>query len=320
MKVAILDDYQDAIRTFPAFQQIAHHDVTVWNDHTEDIDTLASRLADVEALMLIRERTPITEALLARLPRLRLISQFGVVPHIDLEACTRRGVRVCSRTVPGQPSYATAELTWGLILAATRRIPQEAASLKAGGWQSRDAMGRLLRGRMLGVYGYGRIGAVVAGYAQAFGMNVWVWGRESTLAHARAEGCETAADQDDFFARSDVITLHLPLVAATQGLVTAALLARMKPDALIVNTSRAGLIAPGALETALRAGRPGAAAIDVFDEEPLHDRNHPLLNLPNVVATPHLGYVERSGLENMFGIIFEQLLSFERGEPINALN
>jgi len=320
MKIDILDDYQDVVRTFPAYRRIAHHDVTIWNDHPDDIGTLAARLADTEALLLIRERTPITAALLERLPRLRLISQFGSVPHIDLDACTRRGVKVCARTVPGQPSYATAELTWGLILAAMRRIPQEMASLKAGNWQSPAAMGHLLRGRTLGVYGYGRIGAVVAGYGQAFGMKVLVWGRESTLARAAADGHEVAASEEDFFAASDVITLHLPLVPATRGLVSARLLGKMKPDALIVNTSRAGLIEAGALESALRAGRPGLAAIDVFEDEPVRDGGQPLLALPNVVATPHIGYVEHSGLERMFDLMFEQVVCFERGEPINALN
>jgi D-3-phosphoglycerate dehydrogenase len=320
MKVAILDDYQDVVRGFAAYPKIAHHDVTVWNDHTDDIDLLASRLADTEALLLIRERTAVTEALLQRVPCLRLISQFGSVPHIDLAACTRHGVQVCSRTVPGQPSYATAELTWGLILAAVRRIPQEMAALRSGSWQSRGAMGGLLHGRTLGVLGYGRIGGVVAGYGRAFGMKVQVWGRESTLARAVSEGHEAAAGQEAFFAGCDVITLHLPLVPATRGIVTAKLLGKMKPDALIVNTSRAGLIEPHALETALRAGRPGLAAIDVFEAEPVSDVSHPLLTLPNVVATPHIGYVERSGLERMFDLMFEQVLAFERGQAINLLN
>jgi D-3-phosphoglycerate dehydrogenase len=320
MRIAILDDYQDFVRTFPDFRKIAHHEVTVWNDHTDDVEQLASRLADAQALLLVRERTRITGSLLERLPHLRLISQFGSVPHIDLDACTRHGVSVCSRTVPGQPSYATAELTWGLILAAVRRIPQEMAALKSGNWQSRHAMGRVLRGRTLGVYGYGRIGAVVAGYGRAFGMKVQVWGRASTLARAVSDGLEAADGEEEFFAGSDVISLHLPLVAATRGIVTARLLAKMKADALIVNTSRAELIEPGALDAALRAGRPGLAATDVFETEPVRDGNHPLLALPNVVATPHIGYVERSGLEHMFGLIFDQVLAYERGQPINLLN
>lgn len=320
MKITILDDYQDAIRTLDGFARIAHHDVTVWNDHTKDVDVLARRLADTEALLLIRERTPVTAALLDRLENLRVICQFGVVPHIDLEACTRRGVTVCSRTVPGQPSYATAELTWGLIIAALRRIPQEIAALKAGQWQTPASMGSTLRGRTLGIYGYGRIGAVVAGYGRAFGMKVVVWGRESTRERARADGCEAADNEDSFFEQSDVITLHLPLQDATRGIVTARLLGKMKKTALIVNTSRAQLVEAGALESALRAGRPGLAAIDVFEEEPVLGGHHPLLHAPNVIATPHLGYIERDGLERMFETIFDEVLAFEKGSPINVLN
>ncbi|HEY4067366.1 MAG TPA: D-2-hydroxyacid dehydrogenase family protein [Burkholderiaceae bacterium] len=321
MKITLLDDYQDVVRTFDRYATIAQHDVTVWNDHSDDIDVLAQRLQDTEVLLLIRERTKIGAALLDRLPRLRLISQFGVTPHIDLEACTRRGVVVCSRSAPGQPSYATAELTWGLIIAALRRIPQEVQALKMGRWQSPDSMGLLLRGRTLGVYGFGRIGGVVAGYGRAFGMKVQVWGRPSTLARARADGWDVADSEQAFFETSDVITLHLPLIPATRGIVSANLLGKMKTDALIVNTSRAELIETGALESALRAGRPGLGAVDVFEEEPLlGGAGHPLLALPNLTATPHVGYVERTGLEKMFETIFEQIVAFERGEPINVLN
>jgi len=204
MKISILDDYQDAIRTLDCFATIGHHEVTVWNDHTSDVDVLAKRLEDTEALLLIRERTPITAPLLDRLGKLRLISQFGRVPHIDLEACTRRGVLVCSRTVPGQPSYATAELTWGLIIAALRRIPQETAALKAGLWQTPASMGQLLRGRTLGIYGYGRIGATVAGYGKAFGMHVMAWGRDESLQRARSDGCATPRTKAEFFESCDV--------------------------------------------------------------------------------------------------------------------
>jgi D-3-phosphoglycerate dehydrogenase len=320
MKIALLDDYQDTIRTLDCFSRMAGHEVTVWTDHTDDVDLLAHRLADTEALLLIRERTPITAALLARLPRLRLISQFGGAPHVDVEACTRHGVLVCSRTVPGQPSYATAELAWGLMIAALRRIPQEMASLHAGHWQSPTGLGTTLRGRTLGIYGYGRIGGVMAGYARAFGMQVLVFGRATTLAKARADGLAVADSAEAFFQAADVLTLHLPLNAQTRGIVTAELLGRMKKTALFVNTSRAPLVAPGALEAALATGRPGLAALDVFEHEPLTDTGHPLLNLPNVVATPHLGYVERDGLESMFATIFEQVLAFERGAPLNMLN
>ncbi|HXH81410.1 MAG TPA: D-2-hydroxyacid dehydrogenase family protein, partial [Candidatus Tectomicrobia bacterium] len=319
MKITILDDYQDTIRTLRCFAKVTGHDVTIWNDHTKDVDTLAARLKDTEALALLRERTPIRAPLLERLDRLRIISQVSVYPHIDVDACTRRGVVVSSLTAGAGPSYATAELTWGLVLAALRRIPQEMAALKAGRWQAYPA-GTGVRGKTLGIFGYGRIGAVVAGYGQAFGMHVLVWGRETTLAKAREAGHAVAASQAELFERADVLSLHLRLVDATRGIVTAEDLARMKPTALLVNTSRAGLIAPGALEAALRAGRPGMAAVDVFEEEPVLGARHPLLALDNVVATPHLGYVERDGLENMFSTIFDQILAFEKGSPINVVN
>jgi len=318
MKIAILDDYQDVVRTLDCFGQLQGHDVTVWNDHTGDVDILAQRLQDTEALVLIRERTPIRAPLIARLPKLKLISHHSVYPHIDVDALTAQGVLLCSNLHPGQPSYATAELTWGLIIAAMRRIPQEAAALKAGRWQS--TVGDGLRGKTLGVYGYGRIGAVIAGYGKAFGMKVLVWAREASLARARADGCAAARSKEAFFEDSDVISLHLRLIDATRGIVTAADLARMKPTALLVNTSRAGLIAPGALEAALSAGRPGMAAVDVFEEEPVLGARHPLLALDTVVATPHLGYVERGQLESMFDTIFDQILAYAGGRPINVVN
>lgn len=318
MNITILDDYQDTIRTLACFQKIAHHNVTIWNDHTKDTDALAERLKDTEALTLLRERTPIRAPLIERLDKLRIISQMSVYPHIDVDACTRRGILVCSDTT-SHVSYATAELTWGLILASFRRIPQEMAALRAGRWQT-STVGHTLRGKTLGVYGYGRLGKVIAGYGDAFGMNVWVWGRDSTIAKARADGYEIAGSRDAFFAESDVISLHVRLVDATRGMITAADLARMKPDALLVNTSRAGLIEPGALEAALRAGRPGMAAVDVYEEEPVLGARHPLLAMDNVVCVPHLGYVTREGLETMFSTIFEQILAYERGQPINVVN
>jgi len=318
MNITILDDYQDTIRTLACFQKIAHHNVTIWNDHTKDADALAERLKDTEALTLLRERTPIRAPLIERLGRLRIISQMSVYPHIDVDACTRRGILVCSDTT-SHVSYATAELTWGLILASFRRIPQEMAALQAGRWQT-STVGHTLRGKTLGVYGYGRLGKVVAGYGAAFGMNVWVWGRESTLAKAREDSHEIAGSRDAFFAESDVISLHVRLVNATRGMVNAADLARMKPSALLVNTSRAGLIEPGALEAALRAGRPGMAAVDVYEEEPVLGARHPLLAMDNVVCVPHLGYVTREGLETMFSTIFDQILAYERREPINVVN
>ena len=319
MRIAILDDYFDTLKTLSCFRKLDGHQVEIWNDHVQETGALAERLKGTEALVLIRERTAIRAPLLERLDKLRLISQAGVFPHIDVEACTRRGVLVCSQTGPGRPSYATAELTWGLVIAAFRRIPQETIALRAGKWQAYP-IGIGLRGQTLGIYGYGKIGAVVAGYGKAFGMNVLAWGRESSVTQARADGFTVAASKDALFAESDVLSLHLRLMDATRGIVTPAELARMKPTALIVNTSRAGLIAPGALEAALRAGRPGMAAVDVYEEEPVLGGRHPLLAMDNVICAPHLGYVERDGLEHMLSGIFEQILAFANGKPINVQN
>jgi D-3-phosphoglycerate dehydrogenase len=318
MKITILDDYQDVVRGLPCFGKLAGHEVTIWNDHTKDVDVLAQRLRNTEALVLIRERTPVRAPLIERLPKLKLISQRSVYPHIDIDACTRRGIVVSSNMHPGRPSYATAELTWGLIIAAMRRIPQEMAALKQGKWQTK--IGHGLRGKTLGIFGYGRIGGVVAGYGQAFGMNVLAWGRQASLDRAKADGAETAADQRDLFARSDVLSLHLRLIDATRGIVTAEDLAAMKPQALLVNTSRADLIAPGALVEALRRGRPGLAAVDVYEEEPVVNGNHPLLAMDNVVCTPHLGYVDYDNLEIYFSDAFDQILAYAAGKPIHVVN
>jgi len=318
MKIAILDDYFDTLRTLPCFAKLAGHEVTVWNDHVQDVESLAKRLSDAEALVLIRERTQIRTALLERLPRLRLISQRSVYPHIDVETCTRLGIVVSSNQHPGTPSYSTAELTWGLILAAVRAIPQQMASLRAGRWQL--APGATLRGRTLGVFGYGRIGSTVAGYGRAFGMDVLVWAREESRARARADGYEIAPGKEEFFAQCDVLTLHMRLHPTTRGIVTAGDLARMKPTALLVNTSRAPLIEPGALVAALRAGRPGMAAVDVYEEEPLRDPAHPLLTMDNVICTPHIGYVTREEWDLQFTDVFDQILAYDAGSPIEVVN
>ena len=318
MKVAILDDYFDTLRTLECFGRLAAHDVTVWTDHIQEIDVLADRLADEEALVLIRERTEIRTPLLERLPNLRLISQRSVFPHIDIDTCTRLGIVVSSGQHADTPSYATAEFTWGLILAAMRAIPQQMAALKAGKWQI--GVGHTLRGKTLGIYGYGRIGAVVAGYGKAFGMNVLVWAREPALAKARADGYATASSKADFFERCDVLSLHMRLVDATRGIVKAEDLARMKPAALLVNTSRAPLIEPNALIHALRAGRPGMAAVDVYEREPLRNVNDPLLTMDNVVCTPHLGYVTLEEYEIQFSEIFDQIAAYCAGAPINVVN
>jgi len=318
MKITVLDDYHDTVRTLACFTKLRGHDVTIWNDHVQDTDALAERLRDTEALVLIRERTKIGAALLDRLPKLKLISQRSVYPHIDIAACTHNGVIVSSSQHPGTPSYATAELTWGLILSAFRQIPQQMTSLKAGNWQL--GVGSTLRNKTLGIFGYGRIGAAVASYGRAFGMNVVVWARPNSLVRAKAEGHLAAPSKSAFFERCDVLSLHMRLVEATRGIVTADDLRLMKPSALIVNTSRAPLIAPGALVEALRAGRPGMAAVDVYEEEPVRDTGHPLLNMPNVICTPHLGYVTKDEYEIQFTDIFDQILAYAAGNPTNIVN
>ncbi|HXC55245.1 MAG TPA: D-2-hydroxyacid dehydrogenase family protein [Rhizomicrobium sp.] len=318
MNIAILDDYFDTLRTLDAFRKLDGHDVTVWIDHIQETEALAARLAGAEALVLIRERTRVGADLVARLPKLKLISQRSVYPHIDVEACTRAGVVVSSNLHADTPSYAAAELTWALVLAAARRLPSQVAALKQGVWQT--GVGITLRGKTLGIFGYGRIGAAVAGYGRAFGMNVLVWGRPASLERARAHGHAVAESKAAFFERSDVLSLHMRLVPATRGIVTADDLARMKPASLIVNTSRAPLIAPGVLVQALKAGRPGMAAVDVFEEEPLRDPRHPLLQLANVIATPHIGYVTRDEYELQFADIFDQITAYAAGRPINVVN
>jgi D-3-phosphoglycerate dehydrogenase len=316
--VSILDDYHDTLRTLACFQMLAGHDVTIWNDHVQDVDTLAERLKDTEALVLIRERTEIRAPLLERLGRLKLISQRSVYPHIDMDACTRLGVMVSSSLHPGTLSWATAELTWGLILAAMRQIPQQAAALKAGNWQI--GVGHSLRDKTLGIYGYGRIGGAVAGYGKAFGMRVAVWAREASRERARADGYTAARSKEAFFEECDVVSLHMRLVAATRGIVTAGDLARMQRTALLVNPSRAGLIEPGALARALQAGRPGMAAVDVFEEEPVLGAADPLVAMENAVCTPHIGYVTREEYEIQFADIFGQIEAYSAGRPINVVN
>lgn len=318
MKVTILDDYFDTLRTLPCFDQLEGHDVTVRTDHLADTDALAECLRDTEALVLFRERTAVTAELLARLPALRLISQRSVYPHIDVEACTRLGIVVSSDLHADTPSYAAAELTWALLLAAVRDLPRQANSLRAGTWQS--GVGETLRGKTLGILGYGRIGAVVAGYGRAFGMPVLAWGGNGSRARATADGHEIATGQRELFERSDVVSLHLRLLPATVGIVTPADLESMKERAVLVNTSRAGLIAPGALIAALASGRPGRAAVDVYEQEPLLDPAAPLLQLDTLLGTPHIGYVTREEYELQFTDIFDQVASFAAGTPTNVVN
>jgi D-3-phosphoglycerate dehydrogenase len=318
MKIAILDDYFDTVRTLPCFSKLEGHDVTIWNDHVQDTPTLVERLKDTEVLVLIRERTRIQAPLIGRLPDLRLISQRSVYPHIDIDACTRLGIIVSSSQHAGTPSYAAAELTWALTLAAARQLPQQMAALKAGRWQI--GVGTSLRHKTLGIFGYGRIGAAVAGYGRAFGMKVLVWSSDASLERTRQDGYTPAACKQMLFEDSDVLSLHLRLLPATRGIVTATDLDRMKPAAILVNTSRAPLIEPGALERALRKGRPGMAAVDVYENEPVTDGNDPLLGMDNVICTPHIGYVTKEEYQTQFTDIFDQIVAYAAGTPINVVN
>jgi D-3-phosphoglycerate dehydrogenase len=316
VKIAILDDYQDACRTLQAWRHLEGHEVSVFRDSLRDEDALVERLKPFEALVLTRERTRFPASLLERLPALKALSQTGKAgPHIDMAACTRLGIAVLEGT--GSP-YATAELTWGLILAAMRRIPQEVENLKRGGWQ--QTLGTGLRGRTLGVYGFGKIGSVVAGYGKAFGMQVLVWGRSGSLERAAAAGYACAGSREALFAAADVLTVHLRLAPETRALIKPADFSGMKPGAVFVNTSRAELVEPGALEAALAAGRPGFAAVDVYEDEPVQGASHPLLALGNALCTPHLGYVERDGYELYFGDAFGNLAAFAAGTPKNVAN
>ena len=318
MKISILDDYFDTLRHLPCFKKIAEHDVTIWNDHVQDRDVLAERLKDTEVLVLIRERTQIRADLLERLSNLKIISQRSVYPHIDVDACTRLGIILSSNQHTGTPSFATAELTWGLVLAAMRQIPQQMASLKSGNWQM--GVGSTLAGRTLGVFGYGRIGRTVANYGRAFGMKILIWASEASRSQAEVDGFNVAKDKAAFFEECDILSLHLRLYDTTRGIVTAEDLARMKPKALLVNTSRAGLIEPNALVKALHAGRPGMAAVDVYENEPQNDINDPLTTMNNVICTPHIGYVTEDEFDVQFSDVFDQIVAYNSGKPIHVIN
>ena len=312
MKIAILEDYQDAVRHLPCFSLLQGHEVDVFTEPMDD-DAMAQRLAEHEAVVLIRERTHITAELLDRLPRLRLISQTGKVSgNVDMAAAKQRGVAVLEGV--GDPT-APSELSWALLMAAYRRLPHYVSQLQAGYWQrvsgdtAHNTIGRALKGDILGIWGYGKIGQRMARYARAFDMQVLVWGRAASLDLARSDGHQVAASKEAFFAEADAVTLHLRLNDVTRGIVQACDLAQMKSSALLLNTSRAELIEPGALIAALRQGRPGFAAIDVFEQEPLL-ANDPLLHMANVVATPHLGYVEQKGYELYFSAALRNVLAF----------
>lgn len=317
MKVHILDDWFDTLRTLPCFEKLDRHDVTVWTDHEPDPTRLAARVAQAEALVLFRERTRIGPDLLDRLPTLKLISQRSVYPHIDVSACTANGVVLCSNMHAGAPSYAAAEMTLALMLASYRQIPDQVTSIRSGGWQS--GVGRTLRGRTLGLYGYGRIAKAVAGYAEAMGMHVLWWASDAGRARALADGVHVADSREAFFATSDVVSLHVRLKPDTRGIITAQDLAAMAPRSLLINTSRSGLIAPGVLETEIAKGRIHAA-VDVFDVEPLTDTANPLLTSPNVLPTPHIGYVTEDEFDLQFSDIFDQVNAFADGVPIHVIN
>lgn len=316
--IHILDDYHNTIPTLPGFRKIEDFNVTVWNDHVQDNDILAERLQDADVLVLMRERTKIDGDLLDRLPNLKLISQRGGGPHIDIEGCTRNGIIFSANTSGGEPSYSTAELAWTLILATWRQLPTQLASLKAGTWQTEP--GRTLRGSTIGLYGYGKIAGAVATYARAFGLSVQWWGSEGSRDRATADGETVPESREAFFATSDIVSVHLRLVPATRGIITAADLANMREDALFVNVSRAPLVEPGALLAALNLGRPGHAAVDVYEHEPLTDVTDPLINHPNVIATPHIGYVTRENLDSQYNEIYDQILAWHAGTPIHVVN
>ncbi|MFT5642772.1 MAG: D-3-phosphoglycerate dehydrogenase [Janthinobacterium sp.] len=323
MHIAILDDYQDCVRDLACFSLLDGHQVKIFNSSARGVGQLAIRLAPFDALVLIRERSSLQRALLSRLPNLKLIAQTGKVgKHVDVTAATSLGIAIAEGV--GSPT-STAELTWALIMAASRKIVPYAHNLKDGLWQmasihpQSNTPGRVLRGRTLGIWGYGKIGKLVAGYGRAFGMTVLVWGSKTSRNAALLDGHQTAASQAAFFEQADVLTLHLRLVDATHAIVTPDDLARMKPDALFVNTSRAELVQAGALETALALGHPGAAALDVFDSEPLAPQSA-LLRMPNVLATPHLGYVEKDNYEWIFQAAFQNVVDFFNDAPTTLLN
>ena len=317
MKIAILDDYQDVFRTLKCNSRLKGHDVAVYHDSVKEPAKLAERLNGADAVVLLQQRTPFPRAAAERVTTLKLISQTGRnVGHIDVEACTAKGILVCG-SGGGQTNH-TAELTWGLIFSALRHIPEEVQRLKAGRWQT--TIGTAVVGRTLGVYAYGRIGSIVARAGRAFEMKVICWGREGSTAKARAEGFEVAASREAFFESADIVSLHIPLNKETRGIVRHSDLARMKPTALIVNTSRGPIIEEGALVRALKEGRPGFGAVDVYDDEPVLNGNHPLLKMDNVVCTPHLGYVDRDTYEKYYGAAVDNILAYAEGKPVNVLN
>jgi D-3-phosphoglycerate dehydrogenase len=317
MKIAVIDDYQNAFKTLKCFPKLSGHEVSIYTDPETDIGRLAERLKDADAIVLTQQRTAFPRALIEKLPKLKLIGQTGrAATHVDLQACTEKGI-VVSAGGAGN-SNATAELTWGLILSALRNLPFEVKRLKEGNWQSTLGLG--VNGKTLGIYAYGKIGSIVAGVGKAFGARVLCWGREGSTGRAKVAGFDVPKSREEFFAEADIISLHLPLTKDTRGIVTRDDLARMKPTALIVNASRAGLIADGALVEALKAGRPGMAAVDVYEQEPVLGGDHALLKMDSVTCTPHLGYVTRESYEQYYAVVVDDLVSFAAGKPSNVLN
>jgi D-3-phosphoglycerate dehydrogenase / 2-oxoglutarate reductase len=317
MKIAVIDDYQNAFKTLKCFPKLSGHEVVVFTDPETNLDKIAARLKDADALVLTQQRTAFPRALIEKLPKLKLIGQTGrAATHVDLVACTEKGI-VVSAGGSGR-SNPTAELTWGLILSALRKLPYEIRRLKEGHWQS--TLGVSVHDKTIGIYAYGKIGSIVAGVGKAFGARVVCWGREGSTGRARAAGFEVAKSREEFFAEADILSLHLPLNKDTRGIVTRDDLAWMKPTALIVNASRAGLIAKGALEEALKAGRPGMAAVDVYDVEPVLGADHPLLKMDNVTCTPHLGYVTRETYEEYYAAVVDDIVAFAAGTPAHVLN
>ena len=318
LKLAILDDWFDTLRGLPCYKKLNEIDVTVFTDHVQDTAILSDRLKEFDALVLFRERTSISAELLDQLPNLKLISQRSVYPHIDVEACSRNNVLLCSSMHTGLPSFAAAEHTWGLILASMRQIPQQMQSLQLGNWQM--GVGKTLHGRTLGLYGYGRISKAVNSYAKAFGMNVIWWASDEGRKRAELDGHKVSKSRSSFFSEADVVSVHVRLKPNTHEIIKDIDFKVMGKDALFVNTSRAKLIVPGALLDALNNGRPGQAAIDVFDQEPITDNKNELVNHPNIICTPHIGFVTEDEFELQFSDIFEQVIKFKEGKPINVIN
>ena len=317
MKIVVIDDYQNAFKTLKSYPKLSDHEVVVYTDTEKDVTKLAERLKDAEVVVLTQQRSAFPRGVIERLPKLKLIGQTGrAATHVDLEACTEKGI-IVSAGGSGN-SNATAELTWGLILSALRNLPYEVRRLKEGQWQS--TLGIVINGKTLGIYAYGKIGSIVAGVGRAFGARVVCWGREGSTGRAKAAGFEVAKSREEFFAEPDILSLHLPLNKDTRGIVTRDDLARMKPTALLVNPSRAGLIAKDALADALRAGRPGMAAVDVYEEEPVIGADHPLVKMDNVTCTPHLGYVTRESYEEYYAVVVEDILAYAAGKPNHVLN